>query len=126
MSLLPLQWFGWRVQSDTVSVEWDSEENVEQVRQRISFLTHGCSYKTGCSTHRCKCVKAGQHCGPGCSCTICQNRSTGTRGSITILNTYLCLSISLSLDITLGDIHEESEEETESESDIGMISIIRA
>ena len=63
MSLLPLQWFGWRLQSDAVSVEWDSEENVEQVRQRVSFLTHGCSCKTGCSTRRCKCVKAGQRYG---------------------------------------------------------------
>ena len=42
-------------------------KNIEQVWNRVEFLTHGCSCKTGCMTRRCKCVKAVQQCGPGCS-----------------------------------------------------------
>ena len=32
------------------SVEWDSPENIRQVKNRVAFLTHGCNCKTGCTT----------------------------------------------------------------------------
>ena len=86
--LLPLEWFGWQVHGTTISVEWDSSENVEQVRNRVAFLTHGCSCKTGCTTRRCKCVKAAQQCGPGCSCnhhSVCQNSNNDLSSEGTVL-----------------------------------------
>ena len=78
MSLLPLQWFGWNTDGETVTVEWESEENKVKIRTRVAFLTHGCGCKTGCTTKRCKCKKEGHLCGPGCVCTHCQNLETET------------------------------------------------
>ena len=101
ITLLPLEWFGWQVQDGVVSAEWDSPENIHEVRSRVAFLTHGCSCKMGCKSWRCKCVKAGQQCGPGCSCnhhSECQNRNTNstTEGMI------------LPLWVTLGIMHDQS------------------
>ena len=73
--LLPLDSFGWMVNGNVISVEWDSPENIRQVKNRAAFLTHGCNCKTGCTTLRCKCVKSGRQCGPGCGCCQCQNQS---------------------------------------------------
>lgn len=74
MILLPLDGFGWKTQGTTISVEWDSPDNIEKVRNRVAFLLHGCKCKTGCATLRCKCLKACRPCGPGCGCLQCQNR----------------------------------------------------
>ena len=60
MTLLPMDWFGWKTESGTVQVEWDSPENLRKTRESVAFLTHGCGCKTGCATARCKCVKSGQ------------------------------------------------------------------
>ena len=73
MILLPLDAFGWKTQGTDISVEWDSPDNIEKVRNRVAFLLHGCKCKTGCGTLRCKCLKASRPCGPGCSCLQCQN-----------------------------------------------------
>ena len=83
ITLLPMDWFGWTTATGTVQVEWDSAENMQKTRESVAFLTQDCGCKTGCGTARCKCVKSGQLCGPGCSCTRskeCQNknRSEGT------------------------------------------------
>ena len=64
IQLLPVELFGWLVEGDSLKVEWDTEENVEAVKQRVAFLTHGCGCKTNCGSGRCKCYKSGQHCGP--------------------------------------------------------------
>ena len=79
--LLPIDGFGWRVQGTTIAIEWDSPENIQQVKNRVAFLTHGCNCTKGCTTKRCKCIKAGRQCGPGCSCSGCQNGS-GEEGKI--------------------------------------------
>ena len=73
-----MEWFGWVIDTATVKVEWDSQENLEHTRDSVAFLIHGCGCKTGCSTARCKCVKAGRLRGPGCACSKgldCQNKS---------------------------------------------------
>ena len=75
INLLPLDGFGWIVNGNVISVEWDSPENIRQVKNRVTFLTHGCNCKTGCTTLRCKCVKSGRQYGPGCGCCHCQNKS---------------------------------------------------
>ena len=75
INLLPLDSFGWMVNGNVISVEWDSPENIRQLKNRVAFLTHGCNCKTGCTTLLCKCVKSGHQCGPGCGCCQCQNQS---------------------------------------------------
>ena len=57
----------------SMEVEWDTSENVQSVKDRVAFLTRGYGCKSGCKTGRCKCFKAGRHCGPGCTCTSCHN-----------------------------------------------------
>ena len=75
MNHLPLDSFGWNTSGDKLTIEWDSEANISAVRKTVAFLMHGCNCKTGCTTRRCKCFKAGEDCGPGCGCTSCLNAS---------------------------------------------------
>ena len=88
LTLLPMDWFGWVIERGNVlRVEWDSQENLERTRNSVAFLIHGCGCKTGCRTAKCKCVKAGRLCGPGCACNKgaeCQNKST-SEGSPTCM-----------------------------------------
>ena len=83
ITLLPLEWFGWVTQDSKVQVDWDSCENLQKTRDSVAFLTQGCGCKTGCGTARCKCVKMGRLCGPGCTCSRaaeCQNTSQTNKG----------------------------------------------
>ena len=65
---LPITLYGWAIDNNTISVIWDSPENLQSIRNHVAFLTHGCSCQTGCQTLRCRCVKSSHPCGPGCSC----------------------------------------------------------
>ena len=76
VTLLPMDWFGWKTEDGTVQVEWDSPENV---KDSIAFLTHGCGCNTGYATASCKCVKSGRLCGPGCTCTRTTERQNTQR-----------------------------------------------
>ena len=58
-----------------IQVEWDSEENIKDVRSRVKLLTTGCQCVTGCDTKRCGCRKNGKLCSAGCNCKNCQNAS---------------------------------------------------
>ena len=70
----PLNFNGWKQSgSNVLSVDWDSDENISEIRTRVSLIRKGCGCKTGCTSFRCKCKKAGAHCGPGCKCTTCYN-----------------------------------------------------
>ena len=70
----PLNGNGWR-QPDPVTllIDWDSEDNICEVRKRVALIRKGCACKTGCRTGRCKCKINGSQCGPGCKCLNCQN-----------------------------------------------------
>ena len=48
-------------------------ENIAKVQQRIQYTFSGCKCKKGCGTRRCKCIKEGKKCGPGCRCLLCTN-----------------------------------------------------
>ena len=72
-NLLPLSKYGWKVNGECLEIDWDSNENLETVRDTVSLLLKGCSCKTGCSSKRCSCCKAGRKCGPGCRCSNCNN-----------------------------------------------------
>lgn len=70
----PLEGNGWKfTDNNEFVIDWDSEENVTQVWTRVMLIKKGCGCKTGCTSGRCKCRKAGTHCGPGCKCTGCCN-----------------------------------------------------
>ena len=82
--LLPMEWFGWSIEGSDIHVEWDSPQNLQQTRNSVAFLTHGCACKTGCSTGKCKCVKTRRLCGPGCACSKgseCQNKGDSHEGN---------------------------------------------
>ena len=81
MDLLPPQYNGWKMTETGLQVDWDSDENIQQIKQHVDFLLHGCKCKSSkCTAKQCKCVKNGQLCGPGCECKGClNNQHTGER-----------------------------------------------
>ena len=65
---------GWAKGQHGYSFQWDTEENIMAVRNRVSKLTNGCRcHKNNCKTKQCGCKKKGQICGPGCQCKNCDN-----------------------------------------------------
>ena len=54
-----------------LEIDWDSAENIAQIRTTVALVKKGCGCKTGCVSARCKCRKQGNHCGPGCKCLRC-------------------------------------------------------
>ena len=74
MRPLPITSCGWRKENKTIEVEWDSEVNLREIRDRVTFLMRGCACKRSkCKTKQCSCVKNNKSCGPGCSCCDCHN-----------------------------------------------------
>ena len=58
-----------------IQVMWDSPENIQRVKERVTFLTQGCGCRSGCKNRQCRCVKNKTVCGPTCTCgSVCQNR----------------------------------------------------
>lgn len=75
MALEPLVGNGWlKDQHGNLAIDWDSEDNMTQVRSRVDLVLKGCSCKGGCSTNKCGCRKKGIPCGVGCRCTGCENQ----------------------------------------------------
>ena len=69
MTLLPLDGNGWlRVSDEELAIDWDSQDNIQRLRDRVSLLLKGCGCKSGCKTNRCSCRKE-KSCGPGCRST---------------------------------------------------------
>ena len=65
---------GWAIEYQTLKIVWDSQENIERVRENVKFLTSkGCSCKGNCSTRRCKCSKQHKNCRANCKCSDCEN-----------------------------------------------------
>lgn len=76
MELKHLTDFGRIIEGDTLTFDWDSQENVAAVQQRVASLIRGCKCRTGCGTLRCGCKKNGKHCSEGCECKNCSNTAT--------------------------------------------------
>ena len=70
---LPLNDNGWKVTEGCLEIDWDDDQNSEQVKENVRLLLRGCGCKKGCNTKRCSCCKAGRKCGPGCRCSHCEN-----------------------------------------------------
>ena len=77
---------GWKqTDAHTLEVDWDSDNNICDVRTRVALIKKGCGCKTGCMTKRCKCKKSGNYCGPGCSClSCCNSQAQPTQGQVEI------------------------------------------
>ena len=85
-----------------VDVVWDTEENIERVKNNILYLTRGCSCKKNkCINRQCKCKKENNVCGPGCRCKSCENTPNAE------------ISVSSSLDKALSDSEDSEDEQTE-------------
>ncbi len=78
MVLVPLHGHGCnKTREGQIQVDWESEENLRRVRERVTLLLKGCGCKTGCTTNRCSCKK-GEKCGPGYRCRNCSNDESST------------------------------------------------
>ena len=57
----PLSEYGWITTKDTLAIDWDSQSNMDAVRERVAGLLKGCACKTGCLTRQCGCKKRARH-----------------------------------------------------------------
>ena len=47
---------GWlRVNDEELAIDWDSQDNIQKVRDRVSLLLKGCGCKSNCKMNRCSC-----------------------------------------------------------------------
>ena len=75
----PLTEYGWQISENTLIVDWDSENNMAAVRERVVGLLKGCGCKIGCETRQCGCKKNDKKCGEGRNCTNCKNTQHTTQ-----------------------------------------------
>lgn len=73
MTVAELTSLGWYVNDGVLTIDWDSYEHNEAVKEEVVLLMKGCKCETGCKTGRCSCRKKGQTCFEGCSCVNCLN-----------------------------------------------------
>ena len=82
-----MQNYGWKLVDNKLTVIWDLDKNIENVKSGIRLWTMGCSCKTGCSL-RCGCRKRKSACGHSCKCTSsCTNIASSNQNSSYSLNT---------------------------------------
>ena len=91
MNIMPITQYGWIVQEDgAFTIEWDTEENIQTIRDRIVSLIKGCKGVSGCATKRCGCKKKMQFCYAGYECTNYTNILQSTQPEvITISDTEM-------------------------------------
>lgn len=102
--LQPVTEFGWKVVDNTLTVVWDSNENMAMIQERVSQLLNGCKCKTGCKTRRCSCRKSNRNCGEGCECSNCCNVNVNTSTS------HECEMEEEMAEIALDEIDEEESD----------------
>ena len=71
--LKPLLSYGWKMMDGKLTFDWDSELNIEKVRNRVQGLLKGCKCTKGCRTNSCGCRRQGHTCTEGCQCNNCIN-----------------------------------------------------
>ena len=75
MVLEPITDYGWSLENDKLRVTWDTEENMQTVRERVGVLLKGCKCITGCKNRVCGCRKKDTNCTEGCLCINCENQA---------------------------------------------------
>ena len=121
----PLSEYGWKVQDSTLVVDWDSDINMDAVKERVEGLLKGCGCKTGCQTRQCRCKGKGKAYGEGCNCTNCNNTGvqTPTTASMEEMNIEEIIEDSAPEDLNeimqwvFGDYQAQRVSEAEEESD---------
>ena len=73
--------YGWRLDDGNLKVVWDTDENIQSIRNRVEILLQGCKCKTGRTTARCSCKKNKETCREGCQCMNCENTENLPNGS---------------------------------------------
>ena len=73
--LSDMEQFGWKIVESTLTIIWDSAENIRNIEKRVDAILKGCRCSTGCATARCGCRKKGTSCLEGCECVNCTNMS---------------------------------------------------
>ena len=73
MVLQPITQYGWNIKDEGLTIEWDTEENIAAIRERVHLITRGWKCASGCSTNCCDCRKTEHQCSPGCEYINCTN-----------------------------------------------------
>ena len=74
ITLLKPEEYGWKKIGDTYQFNWDTDENIMAIQNRVRKLTKGCACKRNmCTSKQCGCKQKGLTCGPGCQCINCKN-----------------------------------------------------
>ena len=68
---------GWKVQDRSVAVDWDSDVNMDAIREHDTELVKGCQCKTGCQTRQCRELVKGCQCKTGCQTRQCRCKGKG-------------------------------------------------
>ena len=50
MAPKPVSEYGWKIIEGTLAFDWDSDSNMDAIRERVAGLLKGCGCKTGCQT----------------------------------------------------------------------------
>ena len=78
MVLRPITEYGWDLNDGKLTVIWDTQTNMQAIRDRVNLLLRGCKCVTGCSTGRCSCRRSKRQCSEGCQCVNCSNTVIAT------------------------------------------------
>ena len=73
MVLKPITENDWTTENTKLCVVWDTEENMQLVRERVNLLLRGCKCVTGCKNRVCGCKRKNSNCTEGCQCINCDN-----------------------------------------------------
>ena len=107
----PLSDYGWKQpQQNILRVDWDSDDNVTEIRERVALVRKGCGCKTGCLTARCKCRKSKHECGPGCKCIGCTNLPAEATGQSASEDTESESVTSSDTSSTTSDLEEQVDQ----------------
>ena len=81
MVLPPITEHGWTLQDTSLKIIWDTEQNMQKVRERVNILFGGCKCRTGCKSRVCGCRRKQKLCSEGCECTNCGNNASPVHNS---------------------------------------------
>ncbi len=77
--LQPITSYSWAFTDSQRSVVWDTLDNIQVIREKVSLLLQGCKCATGCTTGRCGCRKNNRQCSEGYQCKNCTNLLSRTK-----------------------------------------------
>ena len=73
MVLKPITENDWTIENTKLCVVWDTEENMQLVRERVNLLLRGCNCVTECKNSVCGCKRKNSKFIEGYQCINCEN-----------------------------------------------------